>query len=374
MTKPAKKTAPKKAAKKTPAKTTTLPAGEVVPDNRHWAIRVTPPEIEALSTTLTPEEVSAMADRMAAESALFGTVRKFRVRRPRTEIPRMTVGNVAKGKTPAGTPVSEELPAGVEVDLDYESVVISTTSIVLPWTVTEEFLQDNPDGGRVGQLVGDMMVTQLANDAEDLAVNGDEDKVKDVLYRANDGWIKLAREHGNLLTEEVPAGTTMTFSALERIVRAMPLQYRRNKEHLRLFMGTNAYMDLVQARAARLGDAADNYLSGKVTGVSYGGIPVVMSPYMPEGTILLSDPQNLVFALQDDVKVRASWGGRESIMRDERYYALHARMDFVIQNPEAVVLYERTIEQPVPPTPSSIHRLRVRLATWIHPDLKADAA
>lgn len=358
-----KKTTKKAEAKKAPAK---IVNGEVPADDRHWLARVQPPEIEALGTTLTPEEVGQVADRLKRESTLIGMARCYRAARPRVEIPKMSIGHkalkgVEAGGSRVGTPPPiSEIPPRIRSDFD--SIEILTSKLVLPWTATEEFIADNTDADRAIELIGDMMLTQLANDAEDLSVNGDERDANSLL-RANDGWLKLARTHGNLVSIEGPEGTRVTYADLERAVRALPTKYRREMAPLRFFVSYDAEMDLREELTRRSGGNAPPMDAE----LNYNGAVIVPIAYFPPGTVLLTAPQNLVFALQDDVKVRASWGGATAIARDERYFAMHIRMDFAIQNAEAVVLLEKTAIEPVAPTPGLIHRLRLKLALLIDP-------
>lgn len=350
----------KKTAKKTVTKAGLHGAVEVPADGRHWTSRVQPPDVEALSTTLTPEEVTELGDRLKNEATLIGQARFLRVRRSRTEIPKMAVGRKVLKPVEPGEVVKREMPdapqpSGVKT---VDSIGINTSRVVLPWTITEEFISDNPQKGSVGGLIADMMVTQLANDTEDLAINGDEAAKNDPLLCGNDGWLKLARENGHLVTAGASGDKALSFNDLERALRVMPLKYRRSARNLRFYVSYGGELDLRLAMQIRSAGAMPD------GPLEYNGIPIVPVVYFPDNTVLLSDPDNLVFALQDKVKVRASWGGATAIMRDERYLAMHLRIDFAIQNTDAVVLLERIV---VPPAPSLIHRLRTKLANLIAP-------
>ena len=89
---------------------------------------------------------------------------------------------------------------------------------------------------------------------------------------------------------------------------------------------------------------ADRFLSEHSMDPTYKGITVSMIPFMPEttdagdATIILCDPKNLVWGVQRDMKLRKSVEGESAIKQDERYYALHIRCDFQIQNPDAIVM------------------------------------
>lgn len=291
---------------------------------------------------LTDPQRKYLIDRVVNEATLLGMCRKYTMNRSRVEIPRMSVGTRLM-RANVGGGHQESTTMGDRVAPDFESIVLTSSKLVLPWTITEEFLEDNPEKGAAEQLIADMMATQAANDLEDLACNGDEVSV-DPLLRANNGFVKLAGS-GNVKAFASAAFTTDVF---ERTLRAMPTKYRnRDKSKLRYFVPFDIEMDYIQSLAARMGDAADAFLaSGAASRPKYGGIPVVAIKYLPsnggagtnESTILLSDPDNLVWGVEREMKMRKTTEGKNALDFDERYYALHIRCDFLIQNTEAVVL------------------------------------
>lgn len=77
--------------------------------------------------------------------------------------------------------------------------------LILPWTVTKGFYQDNPDKARAKAKVTRVMAIQAANDLEELIVHGDADG-NDVLLKAMDGYVKRGARHGakpNLLVRKL---------------------------------------------------------------------------------------------------------------------------------------------------------------------------
>ncbi len=293
---------------------------------------------------LTDPQRKYLIDRVVNEATLLGMIRRYTMNRSRVEIPRMSVGTrLMRANTGGGH--AESTTMGNRVSPDFESIVLTSSKLVLPWTITEEFLEDNPEQGRAEQLIADMMATQAANDLEDLAVNGTEGS-GDALLRANNGFIALGAS-GNVKDFNGAAFTTDVF---ERSLRALPTKYRnRDKSKLRFFVPFDIEMDYIQSLAARMGDAADAFLaSGAASRPNYGGIPVVAIKYLPsdgtagggtnESTIMLTDPDNLVWGVERDMKMRKTTEGKNALDFDERYYALHIRCDFLIQNTEAFVL------------------------------------
>lgn len=240
---------------------------------------------------------------------------------------------------------AESTTMGNQVSPEFEQVVLTSSKLVVPWTITEEFLEDNPEQGRAEQLIADMMSTQAANDLEDLATNGDEGSV-DPLLQANDGFLELGAS-GNVKDFNAAAFTTNVF---EQMMRELPSKYRnRDRSKLRFFVPFDMEMDYLNTLAARMGDAADKFLSsGAASRLNYGGVPIVGLAYLPtdgntnggsnEMKCFLSNPDNLVWGVQRDMKLRKSTEGKQALDKDERYYALHMRCDFLIQNTEAFVL------------------------------------
>lgn len=290
---------------------------------------------------LTDPQRKYLLDRVVNEATLLGMIRKYPMKRSRVEIPRLSVGTrIMRANTGGGH--AESTTMGARVAPDHGKVILTSSKLVLPWTITEEFLEDNPEEGAAEQVIADIMATQAANDLEDLAVLGDEAS-GDELLRANDGFVKLAVA-GQTIDFNSAAFTTDT---LERMLRKMPTKYRVNKQKLRFFVPFDIESDYIQAIAARMGDMGDQFLSsGAATRPRYNGIPVVAIKGLPsnqgagtnESTVLLTDPENLIWGVEREMKMRKTSEGKNALDFDERYYALHIRCDFVIQNTEAIVM------------------------------------
>lgn len=317
---------------------------------------------------LTDAERQFLVDRVIDESALLKMVRKLTMNRSRVEIPRMSIGDrVMRASHPGGhvetrpyyadgIPTLGGLPStggtlGVAGDgsdplvlesgsdeflvtPEFGSIILESSKLVLPWAITEEFLEDNPEKGAAEQRIATIMGIQAANDLEDLAVNGDEQSA-DSLLRANDGYLIQAANAGRGFDWLSAPQTTNTF---EQSLRFLDTKYRRNLRQLRFVLHPDRWMDYVQSIAARQGNMADQYLAGLVGNPTYGGVPLEACPFMPDDQILLTHPDNLIFGVEREMKMRKTMDGQQAIYNDERYYALHIRCDFRIQNTEAVVL------------------------------------
>ncbi len=168
------------------------------------------------------------------------------------------------------------------------------------------------------------MVLQAANDLEDLAINGDEAS-DDALLRANDGFLKLATQ----LRVRTLRKREVTKKDIARAYQTIPAKYRKDASKYRAIIGPNAQMDLLLA--------ANQSTPRVLTETEVFGIPTFMSPYVPEQSALVSTTDNLVFGIERAMVLRKTSEGREAVSRRETYYALHIRVDFLVQNKEAAV-------------------------------------
>ena len=296
---------------------------------------------------LTDAEREFIIDTVVDQSVLLGEVRKVQMRRSLVEIPKLAIGTRLMRATAAGgTP--ESTPPGASADVIFGSIKLQSAKTSLPWTLTEEFLEDNNEMAAAEAKIAKMMGVQAGNDLEDLALNGDVTS-GDALLWANDGFYKLSAG-GNVVDF---AGGNFTRNTFNQAIRALPPKYRRNLRALRFYVGPNLWQDWVDSVAARQGNMADQYLAGLVADPTYGGIPIRGIPLVNEEItaasrslagannltdIMLTHPDNLIFGVQRDMKLRKTTEGKDAIERDERYYVLHLRTDFQVQNLEAVVL------------------------------------
>jgi HK97 family phage major capsid protein len=293
-------------------------------------------QMGALGTNmLTDIERQFVLDTVVDESVLMNEVRKYQMNRPIVEIPRMTLGSkILQSHKAGGHPESRE---GDDVKPGWSAMEMVASKLVLPWSITEEFLEDNPDGGRAEEIIARAMSTQVANDLEDLAINGDESLTGDRLYQANDGFLAL-----HAAVADAPrlalGGAAFTTGVFDAMLRSLKTKYRRNKRNLRFYVGPDIHDDFVQAIASRQGAMADQFLTGMLGDPTFGGIPIRMVPTMPDGTAILTDPKNLVFGVYREMRLKKTNEGFNALRRDERYYMLTMRVDFMIEDAEAMVV------------------------------------
>ena len=59
---------------------------------------------------------------------------------------------------------------------------------------------------------------------------------------------------------------------------------------------------------------------------------------MDDGTVLLTNPKNLIIVNSYSVKIRKTTEGKEAIMQDKRFYMIHYDLDPVIEEIDATAI------------------------------------
>ena len=207
-----------------------------------------------------------------------------------------------------------------------------TTSVRLPWEITEETLRENIEGQSLEGTITNLMTTQMGIDSEDLCLNGDEsisptDPDYDFL-RINDGWVKQISNGGHVYDAQ---SGEMSLDLFYNALSQLPNKYNNGK--LRWLM------------SPRRAQEWELFLLNKVIGA--GGavpdslytaparIPTVECPSLSDKIILLTDPQNLINVNTYHVRIRKTTEGKEAIMQDKRFYVIHFDFDPIIEELDA---------------------------------------
>jgi hypothetical protein len=162
---------------------------------------------------------------------------------------------------------------------------------MVPIEIGDTFREINIEGENVEDTIIRMFATQLANDMEDLYINGNKlgparlqsdmleggnttQYVKDTYLALQDGWSLLA-DQGNVVNAQ---GQNIGLSVFSKAIRAMPTKFRRNKAQLRWFISPDLYqlyLEKLTTRGTPLGDSA---VGGGASTPGPFGIPIVPVP------------------------------------------------------------------------------------------------
>lgn len=282
------------------------------------------------SGLLNPEQAKKFIQQTFEATNLGGLVR-HEMRTAKTgEVDKIGIGRrILRKKT-------ENTDDGYRADVQTSQIEYATTAVRLPWEITEETLRENIEGQNFEQIVTNLITTQLGIDLEDLYLNGDEaidasDPDHDFLY-INDGWIKQISNGGHVY--DASSETSMSLDLFYKTLAQIPNKYNNGK--LRWLM------------SPRRAQEWELFLLNKVIGAggavpesvysSPARIPAVECPSLDDGTIILTDPKNLIVVNTYSVQIRKTTEGKEAIMMDKRFYVTHLDYDPIIEELDATAI------------------------------------
>lgn len=240
----------------------------------------------ASSGRLNPEQADAFIDLVIDVTSISSEVRTVRFRSDEKDIDKINVGRRV------ALPKAEATASRVRRGIKTSKITLKPENIVVPFEISSDFRAENLEGESVEDTIIRMMATQLANDLEELYLDGnrigpaafedeiydDGDSTKVVLddyLKLQDGWLKRAAD-GHV----VDAGLVNINSTLfSRMINSMPNKWKKSRQNLRFLFSTDHeqnYRNTVSGRATAAGDAA---LSSTQNLTPYG-IPLVGVPLL----------------------------------------------------------------------------------------------
>ncbi len=228
---------------------------------------------------------------------------------------------------------------GYRAGVETSQIEYATTAVRLPWEITEETLRENIEGQNLEQIITDLMTTQLGIDLEDLYLNGDEatestDPDYDFL-KINDGWIKQISNGGHVY--DASSESSMSLDLFYKTLKTLPNKYNNGK--LRWLMSPHRAQEwelFLLNKVVNAGGAVPESVYN-----SPARIPAVECPSLDDGTIILTDPKNLVVVNTYSVKIRKTTEGKEAVMMDKRFYVTHLDYDPIIEELDATAIIKR---------------------------------
>lgn len=234
---------------------------------------------------LNPAQSDRFIDYVIDETVLKNNARIVRFRNENLEIDKIGIGSRA------AFPKAEARDPGIRRGVTTSKVILAPREIIVPFEIGDNFKEINVEGENVEDHIVKMMATQMANDIEELFINGDllgpavlesEYKpggdssryVKDGFLSLQDGWNRLA-DGGHVYDAD---GANIGLSIFGAMLRQMPTKFRRNKKALRFFVSPDLaqlYVEKLATRATALGDQA----AGGAAHAPYG-VPLIEVPLL----------------------------------------------------------------------------------------------
>ncbi len=300
---------------------------------------------------LKPEQSNRFIDYMFDATILTRVARTIRMRSDTTEIDKVGVGEKLMVLATEGASTGQ-----TDRGATFTKVSLTTKKLRLDWELSSESLEDNIEGADLEDHIARLMATQAGNDVEDLAINGDTTLSSDNLYKAFDGFRKLALNGGQVVDAGGAAISKATFNSA---LKAMPRKYKQRRNQLRFFTGSNLVQDYlynlttvgstpedIASSILRGNPAAPEGNPGGVIPFAFG-IPVVEVPLIDEtrtgtysgatgqhGEVHLTFPQNFIVGIKRDVTVYREFKPK----KDTIEYTLYIRVGVAVENLDSFVV------------------------------------
>ena len=212
------------------------------------------------------------------------------------------------------------------VSPDLGQVTLSTKEIIAEVHIPDEVLEDNIEKGDLQNTILALIAERAALDLEELIIQGDTAS-GDTYLALLDGVIKLSTS--NVVDA---AGSPVGIDVFNDMKKAMPTRFRRNLAALRYYNSMDVESDYrvqVASRGSPLGDAV---LTGAAP-VPVLGVPLRGVALMPNANGLLTNPQNLIWGIQRNIRIE-----RDRDIRARAWIiVLTVRVALAIEEVDAVV-------------------------------------
>lgn len=261
------------------------------------------------------------------ESVMKNNVRIRKMQAPVEEIDRLHLGTrVAKAKVEAIVN-----SAGDFVTVSGSQIILNTVALVVPWEISWDTLEDNIEGENFEDTLMKEIAAALANDLEELAIQGDSLSV-DAYLALKDGWIKLMKaDSANDVDCSGFTTKSLNKNHFSKLLKGLATKYRRNRAKLRFFCNPDDEQDYRSSLTGRETNLGDNALTGNENLRVYS-VEIVAVPYIPQGTVILSHYQNFIFGVWRKIRIEKD----KDIFKGVRQYAFHMRIGFAVEKGEAV--------------------------------------
>lgn len=311
---------------------------------------------------LTYAQADRFLDYIWDATVLGSLVTKRRMRAVEEEIQTIAVGSrLVRGAT-------EAVDTGENVGPTFGKLSITVKKYRLDYELSSESLEDNIEGEDFEDHLVRLMATQMGNDLEDIAINGDTDSTVPGI-KVDNGWRKRAIQGAHVVDNK---GETLNRATFNRALKAMPRKHMARRADFRFFTGSGAIQDYIFS----LQQTEDGFISpeslaaaginaavrtqgpaGFVTGNAFG-VPVQEVPLfledrdgdydtdtetsgvqLPASSINHTDvwltyPKNLIWGIKRDVTVHREFKPK----KDTVEYTVYTRQGVQIENLDAFVV------------------------------------
>jgi len=281
------------------------------------------PDVFGSAGQLTPEQAKQFVTYVTDEQVVLKECDFQQITPFKKEINLLGIGSRLLRADKAGV-----TPTGIDVTPTKKE--INTVPVKLISDIHDNSLDENIEQDKLVDTLMRIIGTQMGNDLEDLAFNGNTASADEFL-QIHDGWLKLALSCNIYDHNGSSDYKAVVFPGM---LAAMPNKYKAKKTDLRFYVAPSVEEAYRVQLAGLYGEAGGRFMLNDQK-ATFQGIPVVAAPYVPSTHHVLTHPLNLVYAIciaaiRKEIQRDAKAGVTSIVMR--------TRCDAKIKNDEALVL------------------------------------
>jgi hypothetical protein len=272
---------------------------------------------------LEAEQSDTFIQTVQDQPTLINSVRVVKMRAKKRKIDKVGFGSRILRAAPES---GEALEATDRSRPDFGQIELDTKEILAEIQIPYDVLEDNIEGANFQGTLLSMIGARASIDLDELLILGDTTSA-DTYLALTDGLNKQITSH----TADAganPLGKVVFTAAL----KLMPFKYRRNPAALRWYCSGNQeinYRNEIWERATPIGD---RIIEGTTPVYAYG-IPVMPTVWMPDATMVLTFPKNIVMGIHRDIMVETA----KDIRRRVLVVVLTMRVDYKLEEEDATV-------------------------------------
>lgn len=299
---------------------------------------------------LQPEDSAQFLRKLVIEPTILRSARVVEMLAPQRKINKIGFGSRIMQAAVSQTPLSANQrvsPATSMIELNTQEIM---ATVYLPYEVVEDNIErataaDNAPmnargPGGLKETILSLIAERAALDLEELALLGDTNYANGQMLQGSDpasiaymslfdGWLKQSATQGHLYD----AGNAAVDKSIFRNMRmAMPKQYLRVLPQMKYLTSPNVetmWRDSIANRGTALGDTT---LQGGNDVAAYG-INLLPGATMPDNSIVLTNPKNLIMGIQRQFSLEFD----KDIQARQYIIVLTARVAVAIEEPDATV-------------------------------------
>ena len=261
-------------------------------------------ELTSNGGLLNPVQNDTFIRNLIDAPTLINTVRTVPMNAPEMKINKIGFGSRILKVAPQGTsPYAADdgtndryLLAADRSKPTTSQINLTTKEVMAEVRIPYEVLEDNIERGGMADTVLALIAERAALDLEELLLLGDT--------ASGDAYLALMNGILKRITSNVvdAQNNPVSPNVFNNLKKALPTKYRRNLAAMRFFSSMDRESDYRLGVASRGTGLGDSILTND-TPIPVLGVPLRSAALMPNANIVFTDPQNIIFGIQRNVRI-----------------------------------------------------------------------